>query len=508
MNKIYITTPIFYVNDLPHIGHAYTTVICDAIARFNYLDDKKVLFTTGTDEHGLKVEKAAKDKNKEPIDFVDEVSLNFKNLSKKLDIKNTDFIRTTENRHKISASFFWNELIKKNQIYKGNYKGWYSVKDESFYQEKELEKKGDTFVTNDGSPVEWVEEESYFFKLSNWESKLLTFYEKNPKFILPQSRMNEVKSFVKSGLKDLSVSRTSFNWGIKIPNSKEHIMYVWIDALTNYLTSIGYPEIKDDKMPYWENCIHIIGKDILKFHAVYWPAMLMAIDFPLPKSIFAHGWWTNEGKKISKSLGNTIDPNEIIDRFGLDQFKYFLLREVPLGNDGDFSENSLVGRINSDLSNNLGNLIQRVTKFLYKNFNNSIPYGFEEEKNITDIQRKGYKLIFTVKEKMYKFEISKSLEEIFAYIDELNKFVDASEPWKSFKIDSKKAGRDLSILIECFRIIGIILQPYIPDAAKKILDILNVKNSDRYFKNLSLKFSLQKNHSLNNPDQLFPRYEK
>jgi len=319
--------------------------------------------------------------------------------------------------------------------------------------------------------------------------------------------MNEVKSFVRSGLKDLSVSRTSFNWGIKVPKS-DHIMYVWIDALTNYLTSIGYPKISSKKIKFWENCIHIIGKDILKFHAVYWPAMLMAINHPLPKSIFAHGWWTNEGKKISKSLGNTVDPNEMIDKFGLDQFKYFLLREVPLGNDGDFSEKSLITRINSDLSNNLGNLIQRVTKFLKKNFNNKIPFSVIDEHKTNKQLKQGYFLINNIKIKMNNFEISKCLEEVFLYIDELNKFMDECEPWKSLKSDPEKAAKDLSILIECFRIIGIILQPFIPTASGKILDILNIEKSSRTFANLTIEHSLKKSYELNNPQPLFPRYEK
>ena len=506
MNNTYITTPIYYVNDLPHIGHAYTSIICDTIARFKKLEGQEVLFTTGTDEHGLKVEKAAKDKGKSANDFVDDVSKNFKILTQKLDLINTDFIRTTEERHKTSASFFWNKLIENKQIYKGNYRGWYSVKDESFYQEKELVKDGDSFKTKDGSKVDWIEEESFFFKLSSWEKELLKFYDLNPNFIRPLSRMNEVKSFVRSGLKDLSVSRTSFNWGIKIPNSN-HIMYVWIDALTNYLTSIGYPEMSSSKINFWKNCIHIIGKDILKFHGVYWPAMLMAINHPLPKTIFAHGWWTNEGKKISKSLGNTIDPNEMIEKFGLDQFRYFLLREVPLGNDGDFSEKALINRINSDLSNNLGNLIQRVIKFLNKNYDNKISHSIQNFKNIKQLD-KGYDLVNLIKLKIEDFQINKCLEEIFLYIDELNKFMDDSQPWNSFKTNPDKAGQDLSILVECFRIIGILLQPFIPKASNDILDILNINNSSRKFKNLTKDFSLEKNHSINKPHPLFPRYEK
>ena len=507
MSKIYITTPIFYVNDSPHIGHAYTTLICDTLARFNNLEGKEVLFTTGTDEHGSKVEKAANLKGISPTDFVNVVAKNFKDLSTKLELVNTDFIRTTEDRHKISATYFWEKLLENNQIYKGNYKGWYSIKDEAFYQEKELVEDGDGFKTIDGSPVDWIEEESFFFKLSNWEEKLLDFYKDNPNFIQPKSRMNEVQSFVESGLKDLSVSRTSFNWGIQIPNSK-HIMYVWIDALTNYLTSIGYPNINENKLNFWRNCIHIIGKDILKFHAIYWPAMLMAIGHPLPKQIFAHGWWTNEGKKISKSLGNTIDPNKIIAKFGLDQFRYFLLREVTPGNDGDFSENSLINRINSDLSNNLGNLIQRVLKFLNKNFKNSVPFSLKDEfENYTQLA-KGYQLIEILRKKITNFEINRCLEEIFFYIDYLNKFMDKSEPWNSFKIDQNKAGKDLSVLIECFRIVGIVLQPFLPNAANKILNMLNIDISLRMFKNLTNEYAVVSQHILNTPQPIFPRYEK
>ena len=507
MSEIYITTPIFYVNDSPHIGHAYTTLICDSIARFNKLDGKNVLFTTGTDEHGMKVEKAAKNRGLPPLDFVDSVSKNFKDLSSKLEITNTDFIRTTEKRHQLAAIHFWETLSENNQIYKGNYKGWYSVKDESFYQEKELIREKNGFKTADGSHVDWIEEESFFFKLSSWEDKLLDFYNDNPDFIMPKSRMNEVKKFVESGLKDLSISRTSFSWGIKIPNS-DHIMYVWIDALTNYLTSIGYPDIKKKQMTFWHNCIHIIGKDILKFHAIYWPAMLMAIGHPLPKQIFAHGWWTNEGKKISKSLGNVIDPNEIINKFGLDQFRYFLLREVALGNDGDFSESSLINRINSDLSNNLGNLIQRVMKFLKKNYNNTVPYSTKDDwQNYTQLKM-GYELIDLLKKKMINFEINKCLEEIFYYVDSLNKYMDKSEPWNSFKTDPNKAGKDLSVLIECFRIVGIILQPFIPRSANKILNMLNIEESSRLFNNLSNEYAIKSQHILNESEPIFPRYEK
>jgi len=504
--KIYITTPIFYVNDLPHIGHSYTSIICDALARFYRLNNFDVLFTTGTDEHGLKVEKAAEKSGMTPNNFVDKVSKNFRELLKKIDSTNTDFIRTTENRHEIACKKFWNTLCENNQVYLSKYKGWYSIKDESFYQEKELIKKNDSFFTADNEKVEWIEEESFFFKLSEWENSLLSYYENYPEFIQPKSRRNEVISFVKSGLKDLSISRTSFKWGINVEDHNNHIMYVWIDALVNYLTSLGYPNFKEKKN-YWNECIHVIGKDILKFHAVYWPAMLMAAKLPLPKKIFAHGWWTNEGKKISKSLGNSIDPNKIIDNFGLDQFRYFLLREVTLGQDGDFSEKALKNRVNSDLSNNLGNLVQRTIKFLFKNFEGVLP----SQLNLNSIDnyplKDAYLLFQKVEKLINNLELSKGIDEIFIFISKLNKFMDESEPWNLIKDDRESTARVLTELIESFRVIGIILQPFLPIASKLLLDTLNIDNKLRTFEYLNSKNFLNKGHKLNEPKALFPRFE-
>ena len=506
MKKIFFTTPIFYVNDSPHIGHAYTIIICDTLVKFYNLDEYDVLFTTGTDEHGLKVEKAAKKNNTDPKVFVDKVSQNFLNLSKKLKISNTDFVRTTEERHKKAAKNFWKLLEEKNQIYLSNYKGWYSVRDEAFYQEKELIKEGSKFFTQDGEEVQWIEEESFFFKLSEWDEKLLKYFDENPDFIMPASRKNEVISFVKSGLKDLSISRTSFKWGIKVESTNNHIMYVWIDALVNYLTSIDFPKTTKDQFCFWENCIHIIGKDILKFHAVYWPAMLMAAEIPLPKRIFAHGWWTNEGKKISKSIGNVIDPNAMIEKYGLDQFKYFLLREVTLGQDGDFSEHSFKARINSELSNNLGNLIQRTLKFTSKNFKNKMPAEIDDLDN-NDLLNEVYDLLQRVKKHMQSLEINKAIDEIVVMLTKLNKFMDLAEPWNSIKINPKKTAYDLSTLIECFRVIGILLQPFIPDASEEILNILNIEKNKRKFKFLNFKYKINKDHCINEPKPLFPRYD-
>ena len=505
MKRLYITTPIYYVNDIPHIGHAYTSIICDTIKRFYLLKGFDVRFLTGTDEHGLKVEKAANNKGLSPKKFVDEISNNFINLTKFLNLLNDDFIRTTEARHKKSVEEFWNKLLENNQIYLDKYKGWYSIRDESFFQEKELIKVKDKFQTTDGGFVEWIEEESYFFKLSKWEKKLLDYYEKNPNFIKPESRRNEVISFVKSGLKDLSISRTSFNWGIKVPNSEKHIIYVWIDALTNYLTAINFPNITRNDLEFWKNSYHIIGKDILKFHAVYWPALLMAIDFPLPKTIFAHGWWTNEGKKISKSAKNTIEPNKLISKFGLDQVRYFLIREVTLGQDGDFSEQAFINRTNSDLSNSLGNLVSRTIKLTNKYFDNKFPSEINKNTFNSSILITGYELLEKFEENIINFELNKGLEKVWFFISQLNQFIDKMEPWATIKNDRDKTAVTLSIIIESIRLIGIILQPFIPTAAKKILDILNIDNDKRSFKFYNMKYLIKKDHPLNDAEPLFPR---
>lgn len=366
----YLTTPIYYVNDKPHIGHAYTTLACDALARFKRLDGYEVKFLTGTDEHGQKVETAAANAGVDPQTFTDKVSLNFRDLAGAMNFSNDDFIRTTEERHKKACQAIWNKLLEKGHIYLGAYEGWYSVRDEAFFTETEVvDGKAPT-----GAPVEWVEEPSYFFDLSKWQEPLLKYYEEHPEFIAPSARRNEVMSFVKSGLRDLSVSRTSFKWGVPVPGDDAHIMYVWLDALTNYITAAGYPDTESsDFKAFWPADLHMVGKDILRFHAVYWPAFLMAADLPLPKRVFAHGWWTNEGQKISKSVGNVIDPLELIEKYGLDQVRYFLLREVPFGNDGDYSHTAMVNRMNSELANDFGNLSQRVLSMIAKNCDGKVP---------------------------------------------------------------------------------------------------------------------------------------
>ena len=365
-NNYYITTPIYYPSAKPHMGHAYSSIVADFFARFKRIQGYNVFYLTGTDEHGQKIERAANINKKNPQDFCDDISQIFKDLTKTLNLSNNDFIRTTETRHKKSAINVWKILEEKKEIYLSKYSGWYSVSDEAFYSEDEIvEEDGKKKSKLSGSLVEWVEEESYFFKLSKWEKPLLKFYNENPNFILPESRKNEVISFVKSGLKDLSVSRKSFKWGIPVPSNKDHVMYVWLDALTNYLSALNYPNT-DDKLfkNFWPADLHIIGKDILRFHAVYWPAFLLAANIDLPKRVYGHGWILSGNQKMSKSKGNILDPIEIIKNYGLDPLRYYLIKEVSFGNDGNISEEKLENCINSDLANNYGNLCQRVLSFL------------------------------------------------------------------------------------------------------------------------------------------------
>ena len=376
MNKnFYITTPIYYPSGKPHMGHAYSSIIADFFARFKRIDGFDVNFLTGTDEHGLKIQRSAEKAGKEPQIFCDEISKTFRDLSDTLNLSNTDFIRTTEARHKKTVQHLWNELEKNDDIYLSNYSGWYSVSDEAFYNEDEIEElDGKKIAISSKSPVEWIEEESYFFRLSKWEKPLLEYYEANPDFISPQSRKNEVISFVKSGLKDLSVSRKSFSWGIPVPNNEKHVIYVWLDALTNYLSSLKYPDENNELYKsFWPADLHIIGKDILRFHAIYWPAFLLAAKIEPPKRVYGHGWILSGDEKMSKSKGNILDPLEIINVYGLDPLRYYLLKEVSFGNDGNISEEKLENCINSDLANNFGNLCQRVLSFAEKNCSSLIP---------------------------------------------------------------------------------------------------------------------------------------
>ena len=501
-NKFYITTPIYYVNDKPHIGHAYTTLACDVIARFKRLDGFKVYFLTGTDEHGQKVELAAKKNKTKPQDFVDKVSINFRDLLKCMHIENDDFIRTTEKRHLESCQKLWDLLIKKGHIYLGKYAGWYAIRDEAFFLESEIiDGKAPS-----GAPVEWVEEPSYFFNLSKWQDKLLEHYNNNENFISPSTRKNEVLSFVKGGLKDLSVSRTSFSWGIKVPNDDDHIMYVWLDALTNYLSAIGYENENERFCDFWPANIHLVGKDIIRFHAVYWPPFLMAADLELPKKIFAHGWWTNEGQKISKSLGNVINPFEIVEKYGVDQVRYFLMREIPFGNDGDFSVLQLVNRVNSDLSNSLGNLFQRVVSMVVKNCNGKIP-----KKPLVFLSQDKF-LINSIKDKLDDYrdlidnqKLDQYLKNVWVIIGNANKYVDEQAPWLLKKNDFNRMEVVLYTLLETLKQIGIILQPFLPLSSNYILNHLSVSADLRNLN--SINTFIDGDIEIIIPSALFPRIE-
>ncbi len=506
-SSFYITTPIYYVNDVPHIGHAYTTLACDVLARFKRLDGYDVMFLTGTDEHGQKVEASAEKAGVAPLEFCDKVSARFRDLAEAMNFSNDQFIRTTEERHKTAVQHLWERLVEKGFIYEDKYAGWYSVRDEAFYTENELTKSenGEKLAPT-GAPVEWVEEPSYFFKLSAFEDKLLELYQGQEDFVMPKSRLNEVSSFVKGGLQDLSISRTTFNWGVPVPNAEGHIMYVWIDALTNYLTAIGYPNTDGiDYQKFWPANVHMVGKDILRFHAVYWPAFLMAADLPLPNRVFAHGWWTNEGQKISKSLGNVIDPFELIDSYGLDETRFFLLREVPFGNDGDFSRKSFVLRCNADLANGLGNLSQRTLSMIHKNCDAKLPqpgeFTAEDKELLSSIEG----TLETVRAHMDKQAFHLALETIFGQVAVADRYITTQEPWKLRKTDTARMETVLYVLAEAIRQLGILIQPIMPDAADKLLSQMDIK--DRSFSQLGEVGRLNPGIDIPKPEGVFPRLE-
>jgi methionyl-tRNA synthetase len=507
--RYYLTTPIYYVNDVPHIGHAYTTLACDVLARFMRLDGYDVHFVTGTDEHGQKVEKAAEAAGVDPKAFVDTVSQNFRDLAVALNFSNDDFIRTTERRHVKACQDLWQRLVERDQIYLGKYAGWYAVRDEAFYGEDELTVTPDgKRIASSGAEVDWVEEPSYFFRLSAWQDKLLAFYEKNPDFIAPPSRRNEVISFVKSGLRDLSVSRTTFKWGVPVPGDEAHIMYVWIDALTNYITALGYPDTGNELYrKFWPADLHMVGKDILRFHALYWPAFLMGAGLEPPKRVFAHGWWTNEGQKMSKSLNNALDPHALVAKYGLDPVRYFLLREVPFGNDGDFSHTAMVNRLNGDLANDLGNLSQRVLSMLQRYLGGAMPVLAATD--LTDADRKlldgaGSALLETVRGHMTNQMFHKALDAIWLVVGDANRYVDDQAPWSLKKTDEVRMNVVLCVLANVIRRLALIVQPVVPQAAAKLLDQLMVPSGARDFARFDAL--IEAGTQLPKPEGVFPRY--
>ena len=480
--NFYITTPIYYPSAKPHMGHAYSSIVSDFFARIKKIQGYEVFFLTGTDEHGQKIQRAALQKNKEPLKFCDEISKTFKDLSKILNLSNNDFIRTTENRHKESVQKLWKILESKKEIYLSKYSGWYSVSDEAFYNEDEIEEDdGFKKSKSSGSKVEWVEEESFFFKLSKWQEPLLKFYKDNPEFILPEARKNEVISFVESGLKDLSISRKSFTWGVKVPSNDKHVIYVWLDALTNYISALNYTDENNELYKkFWPADIHIIGKDILRFHAVYWPAFLLAAGIKPPKRIYGHGWILSGDEKMSKSKGNILDPIEIIEKYGLDPLRYYLLKEVSFGNDGNISNEKLESCINSDLANNYGNLCQRVLSFCEKNIGLKIPNLVEfknEDLNILENFENNFRsLNLNIDKQNINFYLNFIVEQLF----KANKYFNDQEPWKK-KNDKKRMNTIVYVSLEIIRKISIMLYPIIPESSLKALKIFNILEKDIEF---------------------------
>ena len=508
MNKnYYITTPIYYPSAKPHMGHAYSSIIADFFARFKKIDGFNVYFLTGTDEHGLKIQRSAEKLNKDPKSFCDEISKTFEDLTKTLNLSNTDFIRTTEDRHKVSVQNLWNILEINKQIFLSKYSGWYSVSDEAFYNEDEVEEKdGLKVAKSSGSAVEWVEEESFFFKLSEWEKPLLEFYEKNKNFILPESRRNEVISFVKSGLKDLSVSRKTFSWGVKVPSDENHVVYVWLDALTNYLSSLKYPDENNELYKnFWPADLHIIGKDILRFHAIYWPAFLLAAKIEPPKRVYGHGWILSGDEKMSKSKGNILDPLEIINVYGLDPLRYYLLKEVSFGNDGNISEEKLENCINSDLANNFGNLCQRVLSFAEKNCSSLIP---EHKFNDEDLEiLKPLNNLDKIRSFIDNQDINQYMSFIVDRLFAANKYFNDQEPWKK-KDDRLRLNTIVYTALELIRKITILLYPVMPETSVKVLNVFNETENSIDFTSIDNNEILKKDLKINKLDILFKKIEK
>jgi len=506
-DNFYITTPIYYPSGEPHMGHAYSSIIADVFARFKRNENCNVFFLTGTDEHGLKIQKAAQNNKLEPLAYCDKISKVFKELTKKLNLSNDDFIRTTEKRHYKAVNDLWNRLVKSGDIYLSKYKGWYSVSDEAYYNPDEIvEKNGKKISSFSGSPVEWVEEESFFFKLSAWEDKLLEFYNQNEKFILPVSRRNEVINFVKNGLKDLSISRTSFTWGIKVPNYDNHVIYVWLDALTNYLSALNFPDTKNILYKkFWPASVHIIGKDILRFHAIYWPAFLLAANLKPPKRVFGHGWILSGDEKMSKSKGNILDPLEIINKYGIDELRYYLMKEVSHGSDGSISLKSLENCINSDLANNYGNLCQRVFSFIKNNCN----YAVTKTKNLSKTDEK---LISKTKNLCSKLKNNMNEQNLNAYIKSVieisfltNKYINDEQPWKEKKTNLVRMNNILHLSLTQIAKISILLNPIIPLSSNKVLNALNIKTNLRNLTFLDGKDIIPDQIKINNLDILFKK---
>lgn len=508
--SFYITTAIAYVNGSPHLGHAYEAILTDVMARFKRLDGYDVHFLTGTDEHGQKVAKTAEKNGIEPQAFCDKIAAEFKEMGSWLNISHDDFIRTTEPRHYAASKAIWRAIAKNNpsDIYLGKYDGWYSVRDEGFFAENEITTAPDgTKLAPSGAPVEWVEEPSYFFRLSAYTDKLLDLYAKHPEFIEPASRRNEIISFVKGGLQDLSISRTNFKWGVPVPGDESHVMYVWLDALTNYITGVGYPDTGSSSFQkFWPADFHVIGKDIIRFHCVYWPAFLMSAGIALPKTVFAHGFINVDGQKMSKSIGNVIAPRDLVDTYGLDQTRYILMREVPHGQDGNFSHEQAILRINSDLANGLGNLAQRTLSQIVKNCDGKIPApGAFTPEDQALLDHAHLKLLVDVRADFDAFRFHRGLETIWKLVSDANIYIDHQAPWALKKTDIKRMETVLYVLADIIRCLAIIVQPVMPQASQTLLDQLCVPATHRGFEHLNAAHALSPGTPIPAPQGVFPR---
>jgi methionyl-tRNA synthetase len=503
--RYYITTPIYYVNGAPHIGHAYTSIAADVMARFKRLDGYDVFFLTGTDEHGQKVERAAAEAGLDPQSFVDRMSADFRDMTRKMGVSFDEWIRTTEDRHKVSCAELWKRLEAADQIYLGHYEGWYAVRDEAFYDESELTTAPDGSKTApSGAPVAWVREPSYFFKLSAWQTPLLKLYEEQPDFILPPGRRNEVISFVRGGLRDLSISRTSFTWGIPVPGSPDHVMYVWLDALNNYVTACGFPDEAAPRWKYWPADVHMVGKDIIRFHAVYWPAFLLAAGLPLPRRISANGWWTVAGEKMSKSLGNVIEARQLVATYGLDQVRYFLMREKPFGDDGTISHQALISRINVELANELGNLAQRVLTLVARHCDGKLPGRGPNTADDAELLAMASALPDLMRVRMDRQGFHEALEVVWKLVRAANAYIDRQAPWALSRTDPVRMTVVLRVLIDALRVMATLLQPFMPGSMDRMLDQLGVPPAERDF--AALARPLADGTVLQPPVGVFPRY--
>ena len=510
--RYYLTTAIAYPNGPPHIGHAYEAIATDAIARFMRLDGYDVLFLTGTDEHGIKMLQTAAKEKLSPQQLVERNVPRFKAMVERLNCSNDEFIRTTEERHHRASIGIWQRMEAAGDIYLDKYSGWYSVRDEAYYDEDEtkLTEKGER-IGPQGTPVEWVEEESYFFKLSAYQDKLIDLYTRVPDFVLPKERLNEVSSFVKRGLRDLSISRTTFEWGIPVPRdpatNAQHIMYVWVDALTNYITALGFPDTKAEKfLRYWPADLHVIGKDIVRFHAVYWPAFLMSAGIELPRRIFSHGFLFNRGEKMSKSVGNVVDPFALADAYGVDQLRYFLLREVPFGQDGNYSHEAIVNRINADLANDLGNLAQRSLSMIGKQLGGVLPKPGAFSDSDKTILAAADAMVAKARESMKTQQLHQVLNTAWAVVADANRYFAGEAPWALAKTDPPRQGTVLYVTAEVIRQVAILAQPFIPASAAKLLDLLAIPAEERSFAALGSAQRIAPGSALPAPTGVFPRY--